>query len=185
MNKQRHAFWYYKNLFSAQEIKQINHQVRRNTLEKLKDDPAIGITKTAAVKIFRLGDVPLLKRFVEASMDSNQENFGFNLYPPQNSLCLNYNVYNSDRRGEYDWHFDSHLQNPASDIKLTCLLNLSEKPFEGGQFWLALSSPQEIIELSQPGSALIFPAFVMHKVVPVTKGERITVALWLNGPKFQ
>ena len=72
-----------------------------------------------------------------------------------------------------------------SDIKLTCLLNISEKTFEGGEFLLTTGLSKEIKEIIQPGSAIIFPSFFMHKVNPVTKGERTMVSLWLEGPKFQ
>ena len=44
---------------------------------------------------------------------------------------------------------------------------------------------KEIKEIIQPGSAIIFPSFFMHKVNPVIKGERTMVSLWLEGPKFQ
>ena len=72
-------------------------------------------------------------RFVLSALSANQQNFGYNLYPPQSELRLNYITYNKGNR--YDWHMDSNFYHPVSDIKLTCLLNISEKTFEGGEFY--------------------------------------------------
>ena len=44
---------------------------------------------------------------------------------------MNYNIYG--KNGKYGWHIDAST-NLLSDMKLTCLLNLSEEPYEGGEF---------------------------------------------------
>ena len=35
------------------------------------------------------------------------------------------------------------------------------------------------------GSALMFPSFVLHRVAPVTRGERYSLTLWSHGPAFR
>ena len=71
------------------------------------------------------------------------------------------------------------------DIKLTALLNLSEETYEGGE--LVLFRANEIVcnEFNKPGSAIIFPSFINHKVNKITSGKRHTLAIWLSGPKFR
>jgi PKHD-type hydroxylase len=40
-------------------------------------------------------------------------------------------------------------------------------------------------ELKEPGSLLVFPSYIQHRVTPVTKGERVTISRWLSGPNFK
>ena len=40
-------------------------------------------------------------------------------------------------------------------------------------------------EFNKPGSAIIFPSFINHKVNKITSGKRHTLAIWLSGPKFR
>ena len=74
---------------------------------------------------------------------------------------------------------------PVRDIKLTALLNLSEEKYDGGE--LVLFRASEIIcnEFNTPGSAIIFPSFINHKVNKIVSGNRHTLAIWLSGPKFR
>ena len=41
------------------------------------------------------------------------------------------------------------------------------------------------IEKLTPGSAIIFPSFINHKVEKIISGSRATLAIWMNGPKFR
>ena len=66
----------------------------------------------------------------------------------------------------------------------TCLLNCSEEPYEGGD--LCLFRDKEIkIENFNPGTAIVFPSFINHKVEKITSGSRASLAIWMNGPKFR
>ena len=92
---------------------------------------------------------------------------------------FNYNVYG--KNGEYGWHVDG-MTNPASDQKLTCLLNLSEKPYEGGDFYLTFENDK--IKFTS-GMGIVFTSLIAHKVTPITKGERITLTYWGEGPTWR
>ena len=98
-------------------------------------------------------------------------------------MCIRDSIY--DEGSEYSWHIDAVPQDPVRDIKLTALLNLSEDSYEGGE--LVLFRAKEIIcnEFNTPGSAVIFPSYINHKVNKITSGKRHTLAIWLSGPKFR
>ena len=96
---------------------------------------------------------------------------------------LNYNIYNEGQ--EYSWHIDAVPGDPVRDIKLTALLNLSEESYEGGELSLFRANEIECSEFNTPGSAIIFPSFINHKVNKITSGRRNTLAIWLSGPKFR
>jgi len=62
------------------------------------------------------------------------------------------------------------------------LLNLSEEPYEGGEFCMINS--EENIKFSS-GMGLCLNPLIAHKVTPVTKGERITLTYWASGPAWK
>ena len=45
---------------------------------------------------------------------------------------INYNIYTSKNKGNFDWHLDSLSHDKCSDIKFTVLINTSTKKYEGG-----------------------------------------------------
>ena len=92
---------------------------------------------------------------------------------------MNYNVYGEN--GEYNWHIDRQTRG-IEDMKLTCLLNLSEEPYEGGDFYLAVN--KEKLEFGS-GDGLIFTSLIAHKITPVIKGERISLTYWGDGPAWK
>ena len=116
--------------------------------------------------------------------EANRIQFGFNLYSEmfRYKSNINYNIYNAKRKGEYDWHTDGDYS-VLSDIKLTALINLSEKKYSGGDLKLIGANNFTVPEMT-PGNMVVFPSFVGHKVEPVISGERISLALWFWGPPF-
>ena len=68
-------------------------------------------------------------------------------------------------------------------VPYTVLINLSEQPYEGGEFDLLDNGQKEMKFTS--GDILMFTSHIPHRVRPVTKGERITLTYWMVGPKFQ
>jgi PKHD-type hydroxylase len=87
--------------------------------------------------------------------------------------------------GFYDWHIDSDVncanEPPVRKISMTCLLS-HESEFEGGG--LELMSEGKIARPKQ-GQAIFFASFIRHRVVPITKGVRKSLVLWVGGPPFK
>jgi len=87
--------------------------------------------------------------------------------------------------GFYDWHIDSDVncanEPPVRKISMTCLLS-HESEFEGGG--LELMSDGKIARPKQ-GQAIFFASFIRHRVVPITKGVRKSLVLWVGGPPFK
>ena len=171
------------NIFNETQIKEINRAIRSNFVEG-KDDFAVDSNKTSEVKFVYLGKIQkFILPFIDFCLMSNNNYFGFDLHPLTSLRKLNYNSYEVGT--EYSWHIDAVPRDSVRDIKLTALLNLSEESYEGGE--LILFRAKEIIcnEFNAPGSAIIFPSFVNHKVNKVISGRRHTLAIWLSGPKFR
>ena len=171
------------NIFNQDQIKEINNVIKANFVEG-KDDFASDSHKTSDVKFIYFGKIQsYILPFIDFCLTANNNFFSFDLHPLTSLKKLNYNSYEVGT--EYSWHIDAVPRNPVRDIKLTALLNLSEEPYEGGE--LVLFRANEIIcnEFNQPGSAIIFPSFVNHKVSKIISGRRHTLAIWLSGPKFR
>lgn len=84
--------------------------------------------------------------------------------------------------GEYGWHMDLG-PGRATLRKLTVVVQLSDPAdYEGGE----LEFPDVVGPITKErGAAVIFPSFLRHKVHPVTKGERFSIAGWFVGPPYR
>lgn len=181
----KHLYWYYENVYSLKEIKKLNRTIEKVIKERkivYSDNAASLSTKTSVVKVIPIQPIRhLLDSFITNAYEANEQNFNYHIYP-LGLKTLNYNVYNPGT--EYTWHVDKD-NNAAFDMKLTCLLNCSEKPYKGGDFLLFEGKELKVPEFQNPGSMVIFHSPMNHKVTPVTSGQRKTLTLWLNGPKLQ
>ncbi len=110
----------------------------------------------------------------------NNKVFGYDIHWDFHLDTLNYNVYGMG--GEYGWHLDANGKTTPHDVKLTCLLNLSEESYEGGEFY-TIGSDEKV--KFDSGMGLVLNSLIAHKVTPVTKGERITLTYWAVGPSWR
>ena len=89
--------------------------------------------------------------------------------------------------GFYNWHMDSNIRMaampPVRKISMTLLLN-DPKDYEGGDLEIfsgdSLDSTMNKIKL-QKGYAVFFASFLLHRVMPVIKGNRKSLVMWFSG----
>jgi PKHD-type hydroxylase len=92
--------------------------------------------------------------------------------------------YRSEEEGFYDWHIDTSVPENGLHRKLTCVVLLNDaSEFEGGM--LEIEGIDQQPALVKKGSIIVFPAFLPHRVTPVTKGVRYTAVTWAIGPAFR
>lgn len=181
----KYDYYIQKNLYSLDECRSIKELIEQHIDLNIKDLKAEGVIKTANVKSFPLGATrSKLANFCDAIASINRNVFGFTVFETCDLEYLNFNKYSEYAAGEYSWHSDKVLNEPY-DLKLTAIVNISTEPYEGGEFELFINGITSVPELKEPGSLLVFPAYMQHRVTPVTKGERITVSRWLSGPTFK
>ena len=170
-------------IFTQEQVKEINKEIRKNISEK--EPLGLRATATKVGNFFHIPCLPLtelLHPWLKQCQAVNKKVFGYDIFWNFPMESFNYNVY--DKSGEYYWHTDV-TKNKECDIKLTCLLNLSEEPYEGGEFHtIGNRNPNENIKFTS-GMGLIFNSLIAHKVTPVTKGERITLTYWGVGPSWR
>jgi predicted 2-oxoglutarate/Fe(II)-dependent dioxygenase YbiX len=168
--------------FTQEQVKEINEKIRKNIVEK---EPLTAAAQNAS----KIGDFfpvlcsPLMKLihpWLYHCQQANRKIFGYDIFWDFHLDSLNYNVYGVG--GEYEWHVDTNSDQTPLDSKLTCLLNLSEETYEGGEFYAITSNEKKEFTT---GMGLIFTSLIAHKVTPITKGERISLAYWAQGPSWR
>jgi PKHD-type hydroxylase len=167
--------------FTIEQVKKINKEIKKNIVGKEPSSaPAGNVSKIG--DFFHIPCLPLMELlhpWLYECQQINTDVFGYDIYWHFHLDSMNYNVY--EETGKYDWHIDA-TPNVSSDMKLTCLLNLSEETYEGGNFYLINRSDEIKFE---SGMGLVFPSLLAHKVTPITKGERITLSYWGAGPAWK
>jgi PKHD-type hydroxylase len=83
---------------------------------------------------------------------------------------------------EYGFHMDDAIMdktNPLrTDISVTIFLN-NPTDYQGGE--LVIESPYGRQEIKLPmGTAIVYPSTTLHRVAPVTKGERLVAVTWVQ-----
>lgn len=98
-----------------------------------------------------------------------------------------YNIYKAPSGG-YPWHIDRAQENtPFVDLKVTMIVNTSVQPYEGGELHVACHKVDDthIKELDTPGSVILFRSHNLHRVAPVTSGERTSLTIFFKGPRWR
>jgi len=144
-------------------------------------------TNTRRSRIFWLDDegesAPTFRRLFDTVADANRRHFDFRLEEFAERMQVAW--YGAEPGGFFDWHVDFGDGPVARRRKLTVVVQLSEgASYEGGD--LETNADGIVRKASRAiGSALMMPSFVLHRVAPVTRGERYSLTLWSHGPAFR
>lgn len=85
--------------------------------------------------------------------------------------------------GHYDWHMDLGAKPAISTRKLSITVQLSEETdYDGGELEFM---DTKLLAPKEKGTVIIFPSFLIHRIRPVTRGNRISMFTWITGPSFR
>ncbi|MDJ0521195.1 MAG: 2OG-Fe(II) oxygenase [Planctomycetota bacterium] len=91
----------------------------------------------------------------------------------------------------YDWHQDG-LSGELAGRKLSLVVQLSDPDdYTGGELELhgianEHEDPEGWAEKARArGSVIVFPAFELHRVLPMETGKRYSLVCWIGGPPFR
>ncbi|QEW18908.1 PKHD-type hydroxylase [Marinibacterium anthonyi] len=125
----------------------------------------------------------IMGRIIDLVRVANRDVYGFDLTDFSESPQVA--RYGAEREGHFAWHADIGDGPLASRRKLTMVVQLSEdEDYEGGGLEV-MPSAQAIVASRARGSATLFPSFLLHRVTPVTAGERHSLTIWAHGPAFR
>jgi|RhiMetdeSRZDD1v2_1073273.scaffolds.fasta_scaffold01057_22 PKHD-type hydroxylase len=144
-------------------------------------------------QVQRLGAGALGTRLERDVRTLGQRHFGFDLTgfaPDDPVLLLRY-----EPSDYFAWHIDNAVANgSAASRKLSFTLQISSPDaYDGGdlevaayaQDYLGAALDDQRARLRAQGALIVFASFQLHRVVPVTRGTRLTVVGWLHGPAFR
>ena len=122
----------------------------------------------------------VMNRVVDAVAEANRETFRFKLDGFDERLQVA--AYDEQDRGHFDWHADIGGGPLAARRKLTIVAQLTRSDaYEGGELQLNPAG-QPFSASRNVGDAIVFASFVLHRVTPVTRGERHSLTCWVHGP---
>jgi len=182
-------YWVWNDVFKLNEIKTL---VKNINLNYDKIEPKnLGATNIHGEPIKNLNCTQISYCKISNKLDSvldraysvNTYQFGYNLYPKNKFDSLNFNIYKAEKKSDYGWHCDQS-KNDCYDVKLTVLINLSTRSYTGGTFSMFMGNEFNLPEFDKPGTMIMFKSFIHHKISPVIKGERNSLAIFLKGPRF-
>jgi len=124
------------------------------------------------------------KYLEECICSVNRDFFHFDLYPLDS---FQYTQYFGEDKGFYNWHWDLFANGDVQQAqrKLSIVIQLSDpEDYEGGELYLNTCGNVEQVP-KEKGFACFFPSWTLHQVLPVKKGFRETIVVWVTGPDWR
>lgn len=187
-----HPSWIFTKYLKEDAVDKIVE--RCNQLNKRVAE--VGDTRALRVdKKIRIADIAFLDRYKDQDLysliynvgiEANNQAFGFELNELQ---TIQFTEYKGHKKAKYDWHTDlDWFDKGMSQRKLSVVVQLSDPTdYKGGEFEIANTNydKQTQSNVKQKGSIIVFPAFLEHRVKPVTEGTRLSLIGWIKGAKFR
>lgn len=125
----------------------------------------------------------VMERIVQGVAEANRAAFDFAITDFHEKLQVA--AYDESVAGHYDWHSDIGDGPIAKQRKLTIVVQLSDAgDYEGGELEFNLGGATHTANRDQ-GAATLFASFMLHRVVPVSRGKRHSLTCWCHGPAFR
>jgi PKHD-type hydroxylase len=113
--------------------------------------------------------------------NSANVSYGFDLIFPREASVTRYK-----ENGHYVWHHDIDWRWHPCQRKLSISIQLSDSnDYEGGNLEFKDVSIENEEMMRQKGTVIVFPSYLVHRVTPVTKGERKALVSWIEGPSWR
>ncbi len=118
----------------------------------------------------------MLERIAATVNKFNDEFWGFEL---TGSERLQFSAYRPHEY--YDWHMDLGARGAFAHRKLSVSVQLSDPTeYQGGDLEISTGTATTRAERAR-GAIILFPAYAMHRVLPVTDGVRYSIVAWIVG----
>lgn len=172
------------NVFNREQLLELKEAVLKHGIQEEDRSKCLG-KRSDAYWCGRWEELPYVERIRHNGIRQVEEVWGYELWPRYVTAFM-YNIYKDG--GEYPWHIDSASEDaPFSDMKATMIINTSTEPYEGGGLHLATHTVRDthVKHMDTPGNAIIFRSHCLHRVEPVTSGERTSLTMFFVGPKWR
>ena len=181
-------FYHFPNTFTDEEVEFIKQWGEAfeplpgeiGNSEELSVDNSIRVSTISWIP-YTAGTEWIYNRLGECAIIANKE-MDWNFHLSGFGDEMQFTKYFGTDKGHYSWHGDIGPGVPHR--KLSIVVQLSdESDYEGGLFQISRGS-HTFDGPKEKGSVIIFPSFVLHRVLPVTGGERNSLVSWVSGPRM-
>jgi PKHD-type hydroxylase len=178
-----HFYALMKNAFSKEECQKIINIAKDKGLVK---GTTIGESDVRDSKISWLYPVDkmdwVFRRVTDITLNLNERFFKFDLFGLNEGFQFtNYQA----PSGKYGKHVDRAINSTVRKLSISIQLTNPED-YEGGELKLydGDDDTANVMDKAQ-GTLILFPSYVLHEVMPVTKGERNSLVTWVTGKQFK
>jgi PKHD-type hydroxylase len=166
-----------KNIFNKEELEAVKNYIKTNNKEFESGTKSAGWHARAVKRNEQLPESvqePLIQKASKALMKN--EVF-LSAARPKRFVKLMVSRYMPGM--EYGWHVDNALMDGIrTDLSFTLFLN-DPQSYEGGELFVDSHEGSSEYKLS-PGSCVLYPTTMLHRVAPVTSGERLAIVGWIR-----
>ena len=179
---QIHLYAFWNNAFSKEECQNIINIAKDKGLVK---GTTMGESDVRQSKISWLYPVDnmefVFRRVTDIVLNLNEKFFKFDLFGLNEGFQFtNYEA----PSGKYGKHVDRAINTSVRKLSISIQLTNPEE-YEGGELKLYDGGEEGIVMDKTQGTLIMFPSYVLHEVMPVTKGERNSLVSWVTGKQFK
>lgn len=185
-------FYYYPQIFSNNDILHLEQIIHKNysfhkgqvgTVELGNLDSNLYNNRDIAYLPFDETTKWLYEKLEKLVIQANEVLFNFSITHVTD--LIHYVIY-PENGGHLDWHMDIGKFG-VNKRKLALTVQLSDpSEYDGGEFEIWFNNKNNFIELPRKkGDVIVFPTFLMHRVKPITRGQRKALVFWVGGEPFK
>jgi len=174
-----YAFW--NNAFSKEECQTIINIAKNKGLIKGTTKGESDVRDSKISWLYHSDGIDwVFRRVTDITLNLNERFFKFDLFGINEGFQFtNYEA----PSGKYGKHVDRAINMSVRKLSISIQLTNSEE-YEGGELKL-YDGEEETLMSKEQGTLIIFPSYVLHEVMPVTKGERNSLVTWVTGKQFK
>jgi len=174
-----YAFW--NNAFSKEECQTIINIAKDKGLIEGTTKGESDVRDSKISWLYSVDNIDwVYRRVTDITLNLNERFFKFDLFGLNEGFQFtNYEA----PSGKYGKHVDRAINMPVRKLSISIQLTNPEE-YEGGELKLYDGEEETVMDKAQ-GTLIIFPSYVLHEVMPITKGERNSLVTWVTGKQFK
>jgi PKHD-type hydroxylase len=175
-----YAFW--NNAFSKEECQTIINIAKDKGLVKGTTTGESNVRDSKICWLYPVNNMDwVFRRVTDITLNLNERFFKFDLFGLNEGFQFtNYEA----PSGKYGKHVDRGMNIPVRKLSISIQLTNPED-YDGGELKLYNGEEEGTVMDKTQGTLIIFPSYVLHEVMPVTKGERNSLVTWVTGKQFK
>jgi PKHD-type hydroxylase len=175
-----YAFW--NDAFSKEECHKIINIAKNKGLIKGSTKGKTDVRDSKISWLYPVDDMEwVFRRVTDITLNLNERFFKFDLFGLNEGFQFtNYKA----PSGKYGKHIDRSMNMAVRKLSISIQLTNPDE-YQGGELKLYDGEEEGTIMDKAQGTLIMFPSYVLHEVMPVTKGERNSLVTWVTGKQFK